>query len=227
MSFSRFRSLSHCKFTVTFTLLIAMICSCCNADVFNDLISIEVDDVSAGVPAVAAIYEITPSEFDLELEHSGGGGFDVDINPLGGCDFLLTIAHYAPIDAAPIGVFEWKVHDIHMRDEEGNELFHKITGVEPMPGGAMPTLGTGFTDWMCTVLTGPFASSSAGATNDFVIQVTVNGDVNSDCKIDLLDVGPFVDALSSGDYSLAADINQDGLLNLLDVGHFVALISGS
>ena len=52
------------------------------------------------------------------------------------------------------------------------------------------------------------------------------GDVNGDGEVNLLDVAPFVDALSSGTYIPAADINMDGEVNLLDVGPFVALISG-
>ena len=53
------------------------------------------------------------------------------------------------------------------------------------------------------------------------------GDVNCDGIINLLDVAPFVEALSSGQYVIKADINQDGLSNLLDVGPFVALLAGS
>ena len=52
------------------------------------------------------------------------------------------------------------------------------------------------------------------------------GDVNLDNEINLLDVAPFVEAISSGDYNVKADINQDGLVNLLDVAPFVDLLSG-
>ena len=52
------------------------------------------------------------------------------------------------------------------------------------------------------------------------------GDVNGDGEVNLLDVGPFVDAISSGTYIAEADINQDGSVNLLDVGPFIDILSG-
>ena len=52
------------------------------------------------------------------------------------------------------------------------------------------------------------------------------GDVNCDGVVNLLDVVPFIDLLSSGGFSGKADINQDGVLNLLDVEPFVGLLSG-
>ena len=44
------------------------------------------------------------------------------------------------------------------------------------------------------------------------------GDVNNDGAVNLLDVQPFIDALSNGDFICEADINEDGVVNLLDVG---------
>ena len=52
------------------------------------------------------------------------------------------------------------------------------------------------------------------------------GDINGDGEVNLLDVQPFVDLLSSGDFQAEADINQDGVVSLLDVDPFVALLSG-
>ena len=52
------------------------------------------------------------------------------------------------------------------------------------------------------------------------------GDVNCDGEVSLLDVAPFVDAISKGTFIDKADINQDGFVNLLDVDPFVALLSG-
>ncbi|MEM9411944.1 MAG: trypsin-like serine protease, partial [Planctomycetota bacterium] len=53
------------------------------------------------------------------------------------------------------------------------------------------------------------------------------GDVNCDGVVDLLDVAPFVDLLSTSGFSPKADINQDGIVDLLDVGPFVDLLSGA
>ncbi len=52
------------------------------------------------------------------------------------------------------------------------------------------------------------------------------GDVNLDGVVNLLDVDPFVNLLTTGDFQAEADINQDGEINLLDVDPFVALLSG-
>lgn len=51
------------------------------------------------------------------------------------------------------------------------------------------------------------------------------GDVNMDGLVNLLDVAPFVELISTGDFQAEADINQDGQVNLLDVGPFVDLLS--
>lgn len=51
------------------------------------------------------------------------------------------------------------------------------------------------------------------------------GDVNLDGEVNLLDVAPFVDLLSTGGFQLEADINGDGTVNLLDVSGFVQLLS--
>ena len=52
------------------------------------------------------------------------------------------------------------------------------------------------------------------------------GDTNLDGDINLVDVQPFVDQLTSSGYQDDADINQDGLLDLLNVGPFVDLLNG-
>ena len=52
------------------------------------------------------------------------------------------------------------------------------------------------------------------------------GDLNEDGAINLLDVGPFVDALAGGETLCQADINGDGMVDLLDVEPFVDLLTG-
>ncbi len=51
------------------------------------------------------------------------------------------------------------------------------------------------------------------------------GDVNMDDTVDLLDVGPFVDALINAVFPCEADINKDGTVDLLDVGPFVQVLT--
>ena len=59
-----------------------------------------------------------------------------------------------------------------------------------------------------------------------VAEILVPGDINGDGTVDLTDVQPFVEAISSGNYLPQADLNGDGEVNLLDVQIFVALLSG-
>ena len=51
------------------------------------------------------------------------------------------------------------------------------------------------------------------------------GDVNCDGVVNLLDVDPFVNALSNGIFDPKADINMDGSVNLLDVTPFIGILS--
>ena len=57
--------------------------------------------------------------------------------------------------------------------------------------------------------------------------MVIIGDVNQDGSVDLLDVSPFVDAISSGDYQIEADMNEDGAVDLLDVSKFIDVLSGN
>ena len=66
----------------------------------------------------------------------------------------------------------------------------------------------------------------SGAT--FITQETevILGDINCDGVIDLLDVAPFVDLITSGMFLEKADINVDGTVDLLDIAPFVELLIG-
>ena len=75
---------------------------------------------------------------------------------------------------------------------------------------------------------GFFSSGSSGFSAITVTSVApVLGDVNCDGVVNLLDVNPFIAALSSGQYNEKADTNQDGVVNLLDVEPFIAILSGN
>ena len=52
-------------------------------------------------------------------------------------------------------------------------------------------------------------------------------DVNQDGVMNLLDVAPFVERITTGEYQAEADVNQDCIVNLLDVGPFIDELSGS
>lgn len=52
------------------------------------------------------------------------------------------------------------------------------------------------------------------------------GDLNGSGDVELLDVAPFVAAITSGEFSCEADVNEDGIVDLLDVNPFILLLSG-
>ena len=54
----------------------------------------------------------------------------------------------------------------------------------------------------------------------------LHGDVNLDGEVNLLDVDPFINVLSSGEYQAEADVNKDGVVNLLDVAAFIDVLGG-
>ena len=53
---------------------------------------------------------------------------------------------------------------------------------------------------------------------------TILGDVNLDGSVDLLDIVPFVDRITAGQFQEEADINLDGSVDLLDVVPFVEVL---
>ena len=68
----------------------------------------------------------------------------------------------------------------------------------------------------------------------FVLDVVVGdvgctnpiGDINLDGTVDLLDVTPFVELLTSAGFQCEADIDENGTVDLLDVTPFVELLTG-
>lgn len=54
----------------------------------------------------------------------------------------------------------------------------------------------------------------------------VVGDLNGDGAVTLLDVGPFVTAITDGMFLCTGDVNEDGIVDLLDVQPFVSLLTG-
>lgn len=75
--------------------------------------------------------------------------------------------------------------------------------------------------------TTPFSSVSVVA---YVVEFDtpiILGDANLDGTVDLLDVSPFVELLSTGGHLAEADFDCDGIVSLLDVAGFViAILNG-
>lgn len=57
------------------------------------------------------------------------------------------------------------------------------------------------------------------------LTAVVLGDINGDDAVDLLDIAPFIEALTTNSFLEAADANQDCKLNFLDIAPFIALLS--
>ena len=58
------------------------------------------------------------------------------------------------------------------------------------------------------------------ATNPFVL-----GDVDLSGAVDFLDIGPFIELLSSNGFQDEADIDRSGVVDFLDIGPFIGLLS--
>ncbi|MEM9409888.1 MAG: dockerin type I domain-containing protein [Planctomycetota bacterium] len=89
-------------------------------------------------------------------------------------------------------------------------------------GGGSGNNGDGF-------LTAAFSSigiPNFTITGEQLVEPILHGDLNCDGLVNLLDVSPFIDVVSSGEFDVKADVNQDGLVNLLDVSPFVEILSG-
>ena len=71
----------------------------------------------------------------------------------------------------------------------------------------------------------PFPAYAFQACGEF--SAGLLGDVNRDGEVDLLDIAPFVDLLTAGEFQIEADINQDKQVDLLDVAPFVELLAGA
>ena len=51
------------------------------------------------------------------------------------------------------------------------------------------------------------------------------GDVNQNGAVDFLDISPFINALSAGDFIPEADINRNGSVNFLDISPFIQILA--
>jgi hypothetical protein len=85
---------------------------------------------------------------------------------------------------------------------------------------------SGFSDAGHIAIQATFSDFDSAIFVSYAVANLVVGDVNQDSLINLLDIEPFVELLSSGFFQAEADINQDGLVNLLDIEGFVSLLSG-
>lgn len=73
----------------------------------------------------------------------------------------------------------------------------------------------------------PFGQTTSMVLSGVETMNNIPGDINCDGEVNLLDVQPFVDLISTGGFLDKADLNKDGAVDLLDVDPFVALLAGA
>ena len=75
---------------------------------------------------------------------------------------------------------------------------------------------------ICEVFRSPSSGLNAIAA---VPTVLLLGDCNLDGVVNFLDISPFIETLSVGNFQVQADVNEDGMVNFLDISSFVGLLS--
>ena len=168
-------------------------------------------------------------------DHGGGGwAFETDRGPQVTCFADGTIVS-ASQEGEPIvvGQFEfdrWLQFELHISLEDNNyDLYYGPRGenidlIASDLNFRTPSL-LSFIDRVTIAYFGeiPFLGAAHQYFDNF--ELIILGDVNQDGELNLLDVGPFVEVISSGDYQVEADVNKDGNVDLLDVARFVELLS--
>ena len=115
---------------------------------------------------------------------------------------------------------------------ENGETFSGLNGFDASPSSGGYTGETSFEGTVKRLLEGRYyihlhtIVNNGGEARGYLIPELVLGDTNNDGLINLLDVSPFVEAISDAQFIDEADINRDGVVNLLDVDPFVRLLAG-
>lgn len=153
---------------------------------------------------------------------NGGGSFDVVVGFTDGTEQIFTATGpdwYAPFGGQPnIGSFPG-TNSVD-RGLPGEELLltESIFRVADADGKSINSIA--FQN------RSNFGSGVAVVAANITVEECLLGDVNIDGQINLLDVGPFINQLSSGQFQCEADVNVDGVVNLLDVEPFIELLAG-
>ena len=159
---------------------------------------------------------------------NGGGNFDIVVGFTDGSEVVRGASGpdwFGPFNGQPnIGIFEGAFGtDFAFADPLGENtllLTEAIIDLRDFSGmqvdsiafenGSNPNGGVAI-----------YAANLVGGEPDCLL-----GDLNGDGFVTLLDVQPFVDAISTGVFSCAGDVNQDGVVDLLDVQPFVNILTG-
>ena len=180
-------------------------------------------------------------QYTVDISEAENLDFSIDIAAMGNFENSDTSLIVATIDGGAPQLLVGVVPDVSIAQEYFFEDGSSQTLSDPMTANGIilinsfqtitvPIFGTG------SVLTLDFTFSGNGPNEEVafnnmrvrgdLMNAGLPGDVNCDGAIDLLDVAPFIDAVSNNVLDPKADINGDGSDNLLDVAPFVALVAG-
>ena len=155
---------------------------------------------------------ISTLSFDHRIFDTGDLGFFVNYEViLSGPNDMAT--WHGPV---PIGATQWVSFEIplasHAWDINGNwlDLLSDISNLQIR----------------MEVVSNIDDGEVTGVDNVKLTVTALLGDVNCDGDVNLLDVAPFVESITSGSFNPKADISQDGVVDLLDVSPFVELLTG-
>jgi hypothetical protein len=112
------------------------------------------------------------------------------------------------------------------------DTFTGLNGFDASASSGGYTGNTDFTGSLSPLLEGRYYVhlhtfvNGGGEARGYLIPEVIVGDVNGDRRINLLDIGPFVDAITTGNFIDQADTNRDGVVNLLDVDLLITIVGG-
>ena len=239
--------------TLTFTLMVAaLLMSATSAKAqFIQTAEVNFDDIPAGGIPLGGFF--TSGGVDMSVVLGGfGGGIGVMIENPAPTFVTASFPHVATpnnvgikfdLNTVPDDTYMITFDYLNRGGDVTMEANGLLMGPIPDYPAAAAIGGTNVVSNSMTLANGDIRGSvrveSAAGIMDFMVggqetqfdnfrffTVGLLGDVNCDGEVNLLDVDPFIDLLTTGGYNPKADFNGDGQVNLLDVQPFVDALSG-
>ena len=202
---------------------------------FGDQFDVTTNSNQGGFAAINIRSE-TPSTVDT-FETTGPGYVETDIRPLNTSEFYfytvqvtdqgpLTIDTLLSSVDTHIALFNSSGDLVAENDNSNDSLQSELVFEELSVGNYYLAVSGGSTNFQDCF--GVFTEhvQFGSVTVRVATAEAIAGDINCDGAVNLLDVDPFINLISTGGYSAKADMNGDGTLNLLDVGPFIDALSG-
>ena len=180
------------------------------------------------------ITEVGP--FLIETDNTGNGFARVasgtDERNIDGSTFFLLRTDGNPVRTAtlnfPAPVIAWGM-DFNQRFDQMHVTFETVNEIPIGPHNTSGFIGfIADTPFSIVLFSDPFISNSVcGMDNISFVPFQaagIPGDINQDGELNLLDVAPMVELISTSTFQVEGDINNDGAVNLLDIGPFVELL---